>query len=755
MPQTQAVLCCSPASQPFEERVLVLGADGAAVGRAAGKSRPGPDNGTFDCKVLSRYHARIWHRGEKFFLQDTRSSNGTYVNGRRLSKSGEESYPYEIFSGDVLQFGIDITENSHHVTYSCIIATARLYLPNGVEFKQRPRNCTSNEHQNKILLPSQMLYTQEIYQLSHYLQEALYREQLLEKKLCSLQNLLSSTREASDENWQALIVEDKLLSRLSSLENRLFVYSKTLSKEWALTELCELQKDKEQYESAAKLALSRAVEAKLKSEEALCELQCTLQRSETERERLSLLSVQSQNEVLELLGRHEAALSRIEELEENFTASRQQQIKVAEEGMQNQQNCTERYRENIQHEEEARDIGDDEEEEEDDDHEAERTSSGSHEHLGNFEGMDGNDDVARWNLDSCHRSPGTCASSHFDLTALLEGHASDTASTSTDHHTEETGWLKQLLTEVTMASRAYQARCTEVEGLLEDERAASNKQAEASARHIQRLHGQLKSLREELESLAVEKASELNEARRELEEARIEAKRLRLDLEEAALGREADIATLQEECGHARAELQRERSKKQAPVWNPSWNTSLHSKGSRETKLRLHGGPEEVRQVSASPGGNSQELDAERAQVAQRLQRLKQDLVRAQSASEVLHNELGGLRASRMALEEEVYQLRGQRDELQEVHRMIRDAEQAALANQVKCKAVQLELQEWQAQHQASEQESQQMRLELARCRRRHRRASLPEKKKPWAGWLPLMVMMVGIAVSVLYPTMD
>uniref|UniRef100_A0A8C4QNX0 Uncharacterized protein n=1 Tax=Eptatretus burgeri TaxID=7764 RepID=A0A8C4QNX0_EPTBU len=386
------------------------------------------------------------------------------------------------------------------------------------------------------------------------------------------------------------------------------IYLQTLSKERALTELCELQKDKEQYESAAKLALSRAVEAKLKAEEALCELQCTRQRSETERERLSLLSAQSQNEVLELLGRHEAALSRIEELEENFRVSKPQQTKVTEQGMQDQQNCTKIYGENVQHEEEDRDTGDEEEEE--DDHNVERTSSGFHEHLGNFKdwhrdlqeclstileepedlkNMDQNDDIARWNLDSCHRSPGTSESSRFDLTPLLEGHASGTTSTSTNRHVEEAGWLKQLLTEVTMTSRAYQARCTEVEGLLEDERAASNKQAEASARHLQRLHGQLKSLREELESLGVEKALELNEARRELEEARLEAQRLRLDFEEAAMGREADIASLQEEFGHARANLQRERSKKQAPVWNTSWNSSVHSKSSRETSPRLHG----------------------------------------------------------------------------------------------------------------------------------------------------------------------
>ena len=56
----------------------------------------------------------------QFYLQDTKSSNGTFVNNQRLSKGSEESDPHEIFSGDIIQFGVDVMENSKRgqfVTY--------------------------------------------------------------------------------------------------------------------------------------------------------------------------------------------------------------------------------------------------------------------------------------------------------------------------------------------------------------------------------------------------------------------------------------------------------------------------------------------------------------------------------------------------------------------------------------------------------------------------------------------------------------
>jgi hypothetical protein len=45
-------------------------------------------------------------------LQDTKSSNGTFVNNQRLSKGAEESPPREVCSGDIVQFGVDVMENS-------------------------------------------------------------------------------------------------------------------------------------------------------------------------------------------------------------------------------------------------------------------------------------------------------------------------------------------------------------------------------------------------------------------------------------------------------------------------------------------------------------------------------------------------------------------------------------------------------------------------------------------------------------------
>ena len=67
-------------------------------------------NGLFDCKVLSRQHAMIIYEDERFFILDTGSSNGTFVNNIRLSKTGEESKMTEIFNGDIIRFGSDIVD---------------------------------------------------------------------------------------------------------------------------------------------------------------------------------------------------------------------------------------------------------------------------------------------------------------------------------------------------------------------------------------------------------------------------------------------------------------------------------------------------------------------------------------------------------------------------------------------------------------------------------------------------------------------
>ena len=102
------------------------------------RARATPGNAIFDCKVLSRNHALLWYESGKFYLQDTKSSNGTFVNNQRLSKGSEESPAREVCSGDILQFGVDVMENSRKVTHGCIIATLKLFLPDGKEAKASP-----------------------------------------------------------------------------------------------------------------------------------------------------------------------------------------------------------------------------------------------------------------------------------------------------------------------------------------------------------------------------------------------------------------------------------------------------------------------------------------------------------------------------------------------------------------------------------------------------------------------------------------
>lgn len=72
------------------------------------KSVPNPLNGYFDSKVLSRAHAEVWSENDKVYIKDVKSSNGTFVNGTRLSPESQESEPYVLHTDDVVDFGIDI-----------------------------------------------------------------------------------------------------------------------------------------------------------------------------------------------------------------------------------------------------------------------------------------------------------------------------------------------------------------------------------------------------------------------------------------------------------------------------------------------------------------------------------------------------------------------------------------------------------------------------------------------------------------------
>ncbi|XP_019643699.1 PREDICTED: sarcolemmal membrane-associated protein-like, partial [Branchiostoma belcheri] len=300
---SMAILTCRPNSHPFQERRVLL-TEAMKIGRSVARARPAPNNCIFDCKVLSRNHALLWFENSKFFLQDTKSSNGTFVNNQRLSKGSEESPAHEIHSGDIIQFGVDVMENSRKVTHGCIIAQIHLYNPDGTEFK--PRNGMAPGPPLPLMGPPSVIQiqAQDLYQLQQYLQEAAHREQMLENKLAMLQRVMSETQEASQSSWQALIDEDRLLSRLEVLESQLQAFAKNQTEESLRKELVALQEDKHIYENTAKESLRRIFQEKLEIVTKLSDTERTCSNVEDECTHLKESYEMSQEELKALAAKH-------------------------------------------------------------------------------------------------------------------------------------------------------------------------------------------------------------------------------------------------------------------------------------------------------------------------------------------------------------------------------------------------------------------------------------------------------------------
>lgn len=317
----RAILQCRPNSHPFPERTLVLDQP-VKIGRSVARARPATNNAIFDCKVLSRNHALLWYENGKFYLQDTKSSNGTFVNNQRLSKGSEESAPREVCSGDIVQFGVDVMENSRKVTHGCIVATLKLYMPDGQEAKASPSTAVGGAVSS--------VTAQELYQLRTYLQEAQHREQQIETKLAALQRLVSSTQEAATHSWKAMIDEDRLLQRLETLEAQLTTYAKNYPEDSVREEMRRLLDEKCQYETTAKESLRRVLQEKLDAAAKLADLERTLSTSEDELSHMKEICESSQKELAELLEKQALQNEQVLQLTEKLKAA-EDQLKDAEE----------------------------------------------------------------------------------------------------------------------------------------------------------------------------------------------------------------------------------------------------------------------------------------------------------------------------------------------------------------------------------------------------------------------------------------
>ena len=133
-----AVLILLPMNGTFERKQITvpLFPEILRIGRQTNaKTVPTPVNGYFDSKVLSRQHAEIWaDRNGKVWIRDIKSSNGTFVNGTRLSPENRDSEPHELQQNDMLELGIDIVSEDQksivHHKVSAKVEHAGIYNNN-------------------------------------------------------------------------------------------------------------------------------------------------------------------------------------------------------------------------------------------------------------------------------------------------------------------------------------------------------------------------------------------------------------------------------------------------------------------------------------------------------------------------------------------------------------------------------------------------------------------------------------------------
>ncbi|KAI0292005.1 hypothetical protein BC826DRAFT_911904 [Russula brevipes] len=94
----------------------------------------------FKSKVVSRAHAEVWcELGGKFFIKDTKSSSGTFLNHIRLSAANQDSRPYELKDGDTLQLGVDYQGGTEDI-FKCV----RIRVEIGREWQATPNAFNTN-----------------------------------------------------------------------------------------------------------------------------------------------------------------------------------------------------------------------------------------------------------------------------------------------------------------------------------------------------------------------------------------------------------------------------------------------------------------------------------------------------------------------------------------------------------------------------------------------------------------------------------
>ncbi|XP_049719510.1 sarcolemmal membrane-associated protein isoform X32 [Elephas maximus indicus] len=739
MPSALAIFTCRPNSHPFQERHVYLD-EPIKIGRSVARCRPAQNNATFDCKVLSRNHALVWfdHKTGKFYLQDTKSSNGTFINSQRLSRGSEESPPCEILSGDIIQFGVDVTENTRKVTHGCIVSTIKLFLPDGMEARLRSEviHAPLPSPVDKVAANTPSMYSQELFQLSQYLQEALHREQMLEQKLATLQRLLAITQEASDTSWQALIDEDRLLSRLEVMGNQLQACSKNQTEDSLRKELIALQEDKHNYETTAKESLRRVLQEKIEVVRKLSEVERSLSNTEDECTHLKEMNERTQEELRELANKYNGAVNEIKDLSDKLKVAEGKQEEIQQKGQAEKKELQHKIDEMEEKEQELQ---------------------------AKIEALQADNDFTNERLTALQEK--LIVEGHLtkvveetklskeNQARAKESDLSDTLSPSKEKSSDDT-------TDAQMDEQDLNepiAKVSLLKALLEEERKAYRNQVEESTKQIQVLQAQLQRLHMDIEHLREEKDKEITSTRDELLSARDEILLLHQAAERAASERDTDIASLQEDLRKVRAELERWRkaaSEYEKEIVSLQNSFQLRCQQcedqQREEATRLQGELEKLRKEWKVLETECHSLKKENVLLSSELQRQEKELHNSQKQSLELTSDLSILQMTRKELENQVGSLKEQhlRDSA-DLKTLLSKAENQAKDVQKEYEKTQTVLSELKLKYEMTEQEKQSITDELKQCKDNLK--LLQEKGNNPSILQPVPAVFIGLFLAFLF----
>ncbi|XP_052045895.1 sarcolemmal membrane-associated protein isoform X25 [Apodemus sylvaticus] len=707
MPSALAIFTCRPNSHPFQERHVYLD-EPIKIGRSVARCRPAQNNATFDCKVLSRNHALVWfdHKTSKFYLQDTKSSNGTFINSQRLSRGSEESPPCEILSGDIIQFGVDVTENTRKVTHGCIVSTIKLFLPDGMEARLRSDviHAPLPSPVDKVAANTPSMYSQELFQLSQYLQEALHREQMLEQKLATLQRLLAITQEASDTSWQALIDEDRLLSRLEVMGNQLQACSKNQTEDSLRKELIALQEDKHNYETTAKESLRRVLQEKIEVVRKLSEVERSLSNTEDECTHLKEMNERTQEELRELANKYNGAVNEIKDLSDKLKTAEGKQEEIQQKGHAEKKELQTKIDEMEEKEQELQ---------------------------AKIEALQADNDFTNERLTALQEK--LMVQGHLtkvveesklskeNQAKAKESDLSDTLSPSKEKSSDDT-------TDAQMDEQDLNeplAKVSLLKALLEEERKAYRNQVEESAKQIQVLQVQLQRLHMDMENLQEEKDSEISSTRDKLLSAQDEILLLHQAAAKAVSERDTDFVSLQEELKKVRAELEGWRtaaSEYEKEIRNLQSSFQLRCQQcedqQREEAMRLQGELEKLKKEWNVLETECHSLKKENVLLSSELQRQEKELHNSQKQSSELTSDLSILQMTRKELENQVGSLKEQHlRDAADLKSLLSKAESQAKDAQNEYEKTQTVLSELKLKFEMTEQEKQSITDELKQCK--------------------------------------